>query len=227
MLISCNLMTFNESEIIGFTIKHYKKFCEKITVWDNYSEDNTREIAESLGCEVKLFGKKGQLHDGEYMTLKNHCWKSQRSDLIIMCDADEILIAPPTELSNFTIWPMDGYNMFSETMPKEDWSEINMGIPDGNYAKHIIFSPQIKDINFRPGCHQADPKFPRWGNERLMVCHFKHVGGVQRVLNRNAMYRPRLSKYNKDHQFGIQYSFPDKQVIDYYNSSLQNSKRLW
>lgn len=227
MQISCNIMAFNESEIIGFTIKHYQKFCQQIILWDNYSTDNTREIAEYMGCEVKLFGKEGQLHDGEYITLKNNCWKGQKADLIIMCDADEILIAPPTEIGNFTIWPMEGYNMFSETMPNESWFDINEGIPDSNYAKSLIFSPRIKDINFLPGCHQARPRFPIYGNEKLMVCHFKHVGGVQRVLDRNALYRTRLSKYNRDHQFGIQYNFSDKSVIEYFNSSLQNSKRLW
>ena len=65
-------MVWNEAEIIAFTIKHYQKFCQQITVWDNYSDDNTRDIAISMGFEVKLFGKKGQLHDGEYTTLKNH-----------------------------------------------------------------------------------------------------------------------------------------------------------
>jgi len=220
-------MAFNESDIIRFTIKHYQKFCDKITVWDNYSTDDTPAIALSMGCEVHQFGIPNQLHDGMYLTLKNNCWKTQNADLIIMCDADEILIAPPQELGNFTIWPMEGFNMFSEILPEEDWSEINMGIPDGNYAKHLIFSPQIMDINFLPGCHQAKPRFPRWGQEKLRVCHFKHVGGVQRVLDKNALYRTRLSKYNRDHQFGIQYGFPDQQVIDYYNSSLQNSKRLW
>jgi len=220
-------MAFNEADIIHLTIKHYQKFCSQITLWDNYSTDNTKEIALSMGCEVKEFGMKGQLHDGIYLTLKNHCWKTQKADLIIMCDADEILFAPPKELGNFTIWPMDGFNMFSDTLPKNDWTELNMGLPDGNYAKHIIFSPRIKDINFRPGCHQADPRFPVWGNEKLKVMHYKHGGGVQRVLDKNHLYSKRLSKYNRDHQFGIQYDFPDEKVITYYNSSLQNSKPLW
>lgn len=220
-------MAFNESQIIDLTIRHYQKFCQSITLWDNYSTDDTRLIATSMGCEVKMFGKEGQLHDGEYTTLKNNCWKSQRADLIIMCDADEILIAPPTEIGNFTIWPMEGYNMFSETAPKESWEEVNMGLPDGNYAKHLIFSPRIKDINFRPGAHQADPRFPIWGKERLRVCHFKHACGVQRVLDRNHLFEKRKSQYNRDHKFGIQYGFHDKDVIEYFNISLQNSKRLW
>lgn len=227
MQISCNLLCFNEADIIRFTIKHYQKFCSSITIWDNYSTDNSCEIAKSMGCEVKQFGKAGQLHDGEYLTLKNHAWKSQRTDLIIFCDMDEILIAPPTELGNFTIWPMEGFNMFSEDPPKENWEEINMGIVDNNYAKHIIFSPRIKDINFRPGAHQCDPRFPVWGKEKLRVCHFKHAAGIQRVLDRNHLFEKRKSKYNRDHQFGIQYGFSDQSVIEYFNSSLQNSKRLW
>lgn len=220
-------MAFNESDIIAFTIRHYQKFCDKITIWDNYSTDNTPEIALSMGCEVHKFGIEGQLHDGMYLTLKNNCWKNQDADLIIMCDADEILIAPPNEIGNFTIWPMEGFNMFSERLPEEDWSEINIGIPDDNYAKHLIFSPRIKEIGFLPGCHQARPRFPIWGSDKLRVCHYKHVGGVQRVLDKNHVYEKRKSKYNRDHQFGIQYGFPDQQVIDYYNSSLQNSKALW
>lgn len=220
-------MAFNESDIIAFTIRHYQKFCQQITLWDNYSTDDTCAIALSMGCEVKKFGIEGQLHDGMYITLKNNCWKGQQADLIIMCDADEILIEPPKELGNFTIWPMEGFNMFSDEPPIEDWMEISKGLPDGNYAKHIIFSPRIKDINFLPGCHQARPRFPVWGSEKLRVCHYKHASGIQRVLDRNHLFEKRKSKYNHDHQFGIQYGFPDNQVIEYYNSSLQNSKALW
>ncbi len=220
-------MAFNEAETIHFTIKHYQRFCDKITIWDNFSTDATSAISLSMGCQVEKFGLIGQLNDGEYTTLKNNCWKRSTADLVIMCDADEILLAPPEDLGNFTVWPMVGYNMFSEELPKEDWLECNMGIEDGNYAKSIIFSPMVKDMNFQPGAHQCKPRFIRQGTETLTVCHFKHIGGVQRVLDRNKLYRSRLSNYNRVHQFGIQYSFQDEKVIEYFNSSLQNSKRLW
>lgn len=222
MRIEANILCWNESDILAFTINHYKQFCEKIIVWDNFSTDESRDIALGLGCEVRQFGIMGQLDDYEYTILKNNCWKQSKADYVIVCDTDEILLEPPKQV-NGNIFRMKGFNIFSETGPKERWTELKRGLPDGNYAKHIIFAPSIMNMNFEPGAHQCNPRYPKYSDEVLTVLHFKHALGLDRVLRRNALYRPRMSQRNLTRKLGIQYLFHDKQVTEYFNSSLANS----
>src|SRR5690606_28042527 len=90
MKIHAYILTWNESDIIGLVIKHYQKFCDKITIMDNYSSDGTDKIAQSMGCEVRKFGTKF-FDDAENMKVKNECWKGSDADWVIVCDADEVL----------------------------------------------------------------------------------------------------------------------------------------
>ena len=73
MKIEAYILTWNESDIIGLVIKHYQKFCDKVIILDNYSSDNTCQIAESMGCEVRKFGTQF-FDDAENMKVKNNCW---------------------------------------------------------------------------------------------------------------------------------------------------------
>lgn len=233
MKIHAHILAFNESETIHLTIKHYQQFCNKITIYDNFSDDNTREICESMGCEIKLFGIKGVLDDKEYLKVKNNCWKNSNADWVIVCDADEILYF---NLSTFypnrfeddsaTIFKTQGFNIFSNDLPKESWTEINTGIPDDKYSKLICFNPKaIKEINYVYGCHEAKPEGDvRYSEEVLPLLHYKHVGGAQRIADRHALYNSRLSDWNKRWKCGFQYSEPREQTIKYFNECLAKSR---
>lgn len=250
MKIHAHIITFNESETIHLTIKHYRKFCEKIFIYDNFSTDNTRDICESMGCEVKMFGVSGVLDDKEYLKVKNHCWKGSDADWVIICDADEIL--QMRWIHNLSEWDIDqqrfkkstfslnqkiytdsganiiktqGFNIFSNEMPKESWSEITTGIPDNNYSKLCIFKPkEIKEIGYVYGAHVAKPEGDvRYSDEILTLFHYKHVGGAQRIADRHALYNSRLSDWNKRFKCGYQYQEPREQTIKYFNECLKKS----
>jgi len=121
MNIDCFFIGFNESETIHLTIRHYKTFCRNVYYYDNFSTDDTRDIAELEGAIVRMFGIEEQLNDQEYIKLKNNCWKGSDADWVIVCDADEILWhenlidilqaakKPPIK----TLMVTQGYNMFS------------------------------------------------------------------------------------------------------------------
>jgi len=235
MNVECYFIAFNESETIHLTIKHYQQFCSKVIVYDNFSTDNTREIAESMGCEVRMFGIEGQLNDAEYLKVKNNCWKGSQADWVIVCDADEILWHPDLAgmLSRWkelgaTIFNTIGWNIFSNDIPKSDWLEIKTGVPDSNYAKKIIFDPKrIKEINYQFGCHTFKPEGPlgviSWSTEKPIVMHYKHVGGAERLANRHALYSKRRSPINKRWHMGDQYDEPRNETIKYFNENLSKS----
>lgn len=226
MRVEAHIIAWNEAETIHLTIKHYKQFCDRITIYDNFSDDNTREIAESMGCEVKLFGIKGVLDDKEYIKVKNHCWKGSKADWVIVCDADEIFMPPEHWDKSITIFETFGWNVFSNEMPRESWSEITNGIPDSKYSKLVCFNPKaFKEINYVYGCHEAKPEgdYNTYASIKFVLFHYKHVGGAQRIADRHALYNSRLSDWNKRFKCGYQYSEPRDQTIKYFNECLKKS----
>lgn len=235
MIIHAHVICWNREDTIHLTIKHYQKFCDKVFIYDNFSTDRTREIAESLGAIVNLFGVAGSLDDGEYIRLKNKCWKGSIADWVIIVDDDEILynedlkfILNKGRVTGATIFKPQGISIHSNEMPKEDWLEIRQGRKDGNYSKLCVFNPAaIQEINYVYGCHNANPK----GNvvydkDQLYLLHYRSVGGVERLINRHAQYRERLSEINNKWKLGIHYSESDELKRKQWGESLEKSVKL-
>lgn len=244
-MIEAHIVAWNEAETIHLTIKHYQSFCAHIVLWDNHSTDNTREIAKAMGCTVKTFGKPGELSDRAYIDLKNQAWKKNhpgvdRRDFVIVCDADEILVAhkktAPTincaleygKKQCYAIFKTQGWNVFSYDMPKERWLEITNGHPEENYSKTVIFDPkQITDINFHIGCHVSKPKGNvLFSSEPLYLFHYRNVGGPQRLIERHKLYRPRMSEENLQRRWGEHYLWDDQIRVKEWEEKFQKSKPL-
>jgi len=237
MVIDCHFIGWNESETIHLTIRWYKAFCRNVYYYDNFSTDDTRDIADREGAIVRMFGIEGQLNDQEYIKLKNNCWKGSDADWVIVCDADEILNSPigiRQELLDGmyhgrTIIHPKGFNMFSNEMPVNDWKEIKTGLPDANYSKMICFNPKkLTEIGYVYGCHEAKPEGDiRPYNGLTELLHYKHVGGAKRLADRHALYSSRLSPINKKWALGAQYCEPQEKTIAYFNENLAKSKPLF
>lgn len=228
MRIEAFLLCWNEIDIMPLVIKHYQKFCNKITILDNYSNDGSDKLAESMGCEVVKFGTKF-FDDGENMKVKNNCWKGSEADFVIVADFDEILcryepsacglnVNIPLLDSQFTIYKTIGWQVMSERMPKYSLLECTQGYEFKNYAKNIIFNPQaIKEINYGLGSHDCSPTgLVNWSTSPLYVLHYKHIGGVHRTIDRYKQYKPRMSKFNRKHGHG-----------SHYNRSVSSLKQEW
>lgn len=242
MKVHCFVMAYNESETIHLTIKHYQQFCDKIFLYDNFSDDNTREIAESMGCEVKLFGIKGVLDDREYTKLKNNCWKGSDADWVIVVDADEIIA--PSDLVHDTFGGMRyvlsrsvgdflqarGWQVISEDIPKNSWSEITDGFEYEPYSKIVCFNPKrVKEINYVHGCHIASPKTKYPGGYSMTrnaftLFHYRNVGGAERLVKRHAMYRERMSDWNIRWKAGGHYLYEDSQRRKEWQEQFEKSR---
>ncbi len=215
MIAEAFLMCWNESETIHLTIKHYQKFCDKITLLDNFSTDGTPEIGESMGCSIRSFGIAGVLDDKEYMNIKNSCYRESKAKFVIVADCDEILwhedIRGILERDTANIFNTHGYDIFSNKMPKKDFLEIQTGQFSPNYCKKVIFSPRIK-INYYPGAHVCRPEGRLVASDKtLTLFHYRNIGGYKRLSERHKIYRERLSKNNVRLGLGCHYSFPEQQ----------------
>jgi hypothetical protein len=210
--ITLYFINWNDSFYLPFIKKHYGKFCQRIVMYDNYSTDNSREIAESFGMEVRLFGEPDVLNDQYYLDIKNNCWKESRGkvDYVIVCDADEFLIG---DFQSFTdtcpkVW---GYNMISDNLPEKNISEITTGVPDDVFNKQIIFNPnKIYEINYVYGCHQNN-KIGQISSEKdeANLLHMRMIGGFDRLIDRHNLYQKRLSDFNKNRRLGFHYVVED------------------
>lgn len=222
MVVEAYIIAWNESETIHLTIKHYQQFCQRIIIYDNFSTDNTREICEALGCEVKPFGIAGVLDDREYTKLKNNCWKGSKADWVIVVDADEILWADnildqlnKLRKLKFGMISTQGWQVVSQYVPRESWLEITNGFIDENYSKFVIFDPKaVKEMNYVHGCHIAKPVNSLCttnNNPGFILLHYRNVGGYQRLIDRHKLYRERMSDWNIKWKAGSHYLYEDAQ----------------
>jgi hypothetical protein len=230
MTVEAFIICWNEIETIHLTIKHYKRFCDKITIYDNHSDDGTAEKAKELGCDVVKFGIKGVLDDTEYLQVKNLCWKSSTADWVIVCDADEILDINLRTLhmaknNGYTIFNTYGWNVFSNDMPVDSFYDITAGVFDKDFSKKVIFNPkEVKSINYVYGCHVSNPKGNlRYYPEKITLFHYRNIGGVDRLIKRHNQYRSRLSAKNKRMGLGCHYMYNDDRRINDWNESLKKS----
>lgn len=224
-MIEAFIICWNEEETIQLTIDHYKTFCDRITFYDNFSDDDTANIIIKNGCKIVHFGNAGKLEDKEYIKVKNSCWKNSKADWVIVCDCDEIIwhediratLNHEKALGN-TVFDTYGFDIFSEDMPKKSFLEIQTGIYSENYSKTAVFSPKIKSINYVYGCHVADPVGNvRYCTKKLNLFHYRNIGGAKRLIDRHKIYRGRMSEFNKKVGLGIHYTYDDeRRVNDWY-----------
>lgn len=239
MTIHAHILVWNEMAILPFVIKHHRLFCDKIYIYDNHSSDGSAEYAMAQGCEVIPFGDK-TFNDETNMRLKNECWKVSRgsADWVIVCDCDEILFSVDlkeklllrTNECYQTIIKTTGWQIMSEEMPFEYLTEITNGYEFKNYAKCVVFNPnEIKEINYGPGAHECSPTGNvLWSPEPVLyVLHYKHIGGVERTINRYREYMKRMSKTNLKNGWGIHYRQNERQLRREWKERMEKSKPLF
>ena len=236
MKIEAHLLHWQEKDIMPYVIKHYKSFCDEIIIHDNHSKDGSAEMAKELGCTVIPFGS-DFFDDGINRDLKNECWKGSKADWVIVADFDELLISG-FAINNFngvqskgvTILKTRGWQIMSDDWPAERLTEITNGFEFSNYAKSIAFKPkEISSINYGPGAHDCSPiGNVVWssGDHTPYVLHYKHIGGVQRTIDRYRVLQRRLSKNNRKNGWGIHYNRTPASIRQEWAERMAKSKPL-
>src|SRR3990167_3154040 len=99
-MITVYTVAYNEELMIQFMIDHYRERFPgcRIVVYDNISTDNTVKIAKENSCEVVPFDTGGAFMDRRNMDIKNSCWKDAKTDWVLMCDLDELLMMNSAQL---------------------------------------------------------------------------------------------------------------------------------
>lgn len=237
MKIWCYAVCWNEEEMLPFFLRHYSRFCEKIVLVDDFSDDRSVEIAEACPVvEVRKTDGKGEYHEDTLLHVKQHFWKEARgkADWVICCDVDEMLyhediigFLAKCKHDGVTMPVPVGCNLVSEEMPSAGLihDTVKVGVVNESFSKPCVFDPsQVSEIRYKPGCHFASPV----GNivakrfDELKLLHAKVVG-KDRYLKRQKELSQRRGAAAKRYGHAKHWDFDP---VGVFNDVYGNAVRL-
>lgn len=179
----------NEIKILPYFLRHYETFADRIFVWDDGSDDGTREMLEAHS-KVKVLPL--NLGGADDIYFVQHLWPQYRkisrgyADWVICVDADEFIYHPNImgkleELESRGIKKVCciGFTMFHPTFPittGQIYDEVKLGFNDKWSTKTVLFTPDI-DIKWTSGRHQCSQRHIKsvW-DTGINLLHFRHLG---------------------------------------------------
>lgn len=223
------LLCFNEQKIVPHTLNYYSKFCNKITIFDNDSTDDSVGLIKKIDDKINIIrlDSKGEYREDLLMQTRNNCWKKSKADYVIVCDMDEFLYDEflinkliSAKNKGIAIPVVNGYNMMSSEFPSNYeipiMNQIKYGLRDRMFDKHIIFDPKkIKKINYGPGSHSCSPEFYNDKEiDELLVLKLLHYKYIEKkyVCEKHQNYAERMSAINNKQNWGVEYNAGDKFV---------------
>lgn len=204
---------WNRIDILPWWLRHYSSFVDEISVFDEQSNDGTREL---LRANPKVLLRDWPHKSGidENLFLQHaYEWYPRahpKFDWAIWADTDEFVWAPnlldtlkrATDAGIEVIAPT-GFNMVNEGLPVDDgrqiWEVCRKGVYAPIYSKPIVFRPGIT-IHWDRGKHhleQCSPKIWFEGQSDVKLLHYRYLG-YEYTRRRNALNLDRCGLYNGD-----------------------------
>lgn len=239
MKVSIFLLCHNEELLIKHTLSHYRKCLSSVefTIYDNYSSDNSADVAKELGCNVIFFDTNGKLNEYILTHLKNNCWKNVKDGFIIVCDMDEWLCVTDQDLQNENdkgtiILKTKGYNIICDSK-FEDLQDVNLhtesrGIHHSPESKNICFKAgAINEMNFENGAHKCNPRSNQKIKFSEKIYLLKHMDalGLPYKLRKNRMRYERATEMAKK-GMAVHYVNDDNVIINKFHISLTMAKDI-
>lgn len=233
MKITIYTIAYNEEIMLPFFIEWYRKrFPDcKIVIYDNESTDKTVQIALNNNCEIITYQTNNQLSDRKYLEIKNNCWKNAETDWVIVCDVDEMLNIKEADLikedeNGSTIIKSEGYDMVN-LKNDLDANNMNCGCYSPGYSKIYCFKKSaIKEINYTPGAHTANPKGIIKYSDNVYNCFHKKYLNIDYLIERYKLFESRKSEENRKNGWGTQYSMNVEQIKREFLEKRQTCKEI-
>jgi hypothetical protein len=240
-IVHAFFVCYNEENILPHMLRYYSTFCEKITILDNNSTDNSVEIINSFpNTDVIPFDSNESFHDGVHIKLKNNVWKSSvgYADYVILGDTDEFLYHEnmidfliKAKENGVTLFKPEGYHMIANPElvlePNDNiLDHVKDGVRTPVLDKMMMFDcNKITEINYGFGCHHANPVGEIVLNNDLKMLHYKFLG-LKDYLYKNKIRAERLSGFNKENGFGLYYMYSDDEHIADYQQYFDKRKKI-
>ena len=208
----------NEAAMLGYFLRHYLTFSDRIIIYDDQSDDNSPQIAASLGAEVRPYPHSdGGFDDLQMAAFASAQYKEARghADWIIWVDCDEFLYHPYLLMTlgrymagGVTLPLVAGYAMYADafpTGPDQIYDEIKTGVPYAPQNKPVVVNPAL-DVAWGAGKHYLDRGLDaavRSQTADLKLLHYRALG-EDWFIGRNGKNAARLSARNIQHRLGWQ-----------------------
>jgi hypothetical protein len=200
-------------------------------LYDNYSTDNTVNIAKANNIEIIQFDTNDKFSDLKHIEIKNNCWKSAKTDWVLTCDMDELLDInekqlKSEELSGVSLIKSEGYNMVN--MPGFNRLEdVRYGERTDRYDKPYLFNKKyISEINYDVGCHGSNPIGRVVKSDTSYKAYHYRFISEQMAIKRYKSYSYRLSDENLKNGWGKHYLKSDEELIVEFESIRKNAIKL-
>ena len=232
-VITIYSLAYNEEALLQFKIDFYRKrFSDcKFVVFDNYSTDNTNKIAKENHCEVIMYNSNGEINDLMLRHLKNNCWKSSKTNWVLVCDVDEMLDISEQDLIDeeklgTTIIRAEGWNMVNME-DNFDLDNIKHGMRGESYDKYYLFNKKyIQEINYNVGAHSAHPMgFVNLSNKIYKVYHYAYVN-PDLMVKKYQWTAKRLSEVNKKYGMGNYCLVPEKEIRQNFKNARKIAQKI-
>ena len=229
--LNLHILCYNEEYLLPSVLEYYSKHVDSITVYDNHSTDDSVAIAKGFGATVIPFGKVGTLDDRGYLEIKN----AKRRGWNIVCDADELLYHPAglrkmAEIEaqlGATFLDVKGFNIYSKKGLSEvdNLLDIDTGYFYEPFDKKICFNGSKLRPNYFYGAHHWKPKGTvKSSKTKFYLLHYRCIGGVQRMIDRHAEYKSRMSSYNIAKKLGVHYLRSESDIRKEWDMNIHRSK---
>lgn len=244
MKIKLYLVCYNEAIMLPRTVDHYRRKLGannvNIVILDNYSTDNSVDVALSLNTNVQSWGDRDQVDDFKLRDLKNDVWRHPdivaAYDWVIVCDMDEWLCCTYMDLlneqeRNATLIKTCGYEMVAKSTTLDlkdvDLYNLNTGVYSKHMSKCICFSPKhITNINYGIGAHVCEPQGEiKWSHYQYKLKHMNFLG-KNYIVCRNRRRYQRSKRMREQFQLATHYLGRDSEIINLYKSYLRWSSNI-
>jgi hypothetical protein len=136
--------------MIGFFLRHYCTFADKIIIYDGGSTDGTREeITTCPSAEIHDWPGSDALCDDEFLEFANSEGQWSDADWNILVDADELVYHPSIRdvlgwylREGVEVPRIQGFTMVSKSFPTTQgqiYEEVRCGFPDVIWSKPAVF----------------------------------------------------------------------------------------
>lgn len=231
-MITIYTITYNEELLIQFMIDHYRSRFPNchIVVHDNSSTDNTVEIAKQNNCEVITYNSNNSLNDRLHMEIKNNCWKSAKTDWVLMCDLDELLDINEKQLKTEA-------EMGNSKIKSEGWTMINMennlniagidhAVRESQYDKDLLFNKKlVKEINYGAGAHRTDSLGYIKYSQPYKLYHYKYLN-LDVEIEKSLLTGKRLSEENRNNGWGLYTLRTREEIIEFYTNFQKRATKI-
>jgi len=188
-IVVCS-MCYNERDMLPFYLRHYETIANEIHVWDDRSNDGSRELLAGHPL-VKLheWDEDNGISEDSFLRLAHETYPTfaGKFEWVIWPDIDEFVyhrslkfILAEALQSRCKILATTGYVMMHEGLPKDDgtsqiWQLAPNGIYSLVYSKPIVFQPDVR-LQWIRGKHGLENTPTNPVDVGLKLLHYRYLG---------------------------------------------------